>query len=171
MAGLPESSITGAAEAAKEAGLEGKWLFTTHNPSMIPFLQYSEKRDLREKLYRAYTKRGDNDNEYDNKKIISDLIKLRVERANLLGYKTYADYRLETRMSGNSENVYELLNRLWDASLPIAKRERQEMQSIIDREGGGFKLASWDWWYYAEKLRKEKYQLDDNELRPSLRYL
>ncbi|MDH4218419.1 MAG: M3 family metallopeptidase [Candidatus Aminicenantes bacterium] len=166
LAGLPESSITGAVEAAKEAGLEGKWVFTTQKPSMIPFLQYSEKRDLREKLYRAYTKRGDNNNERDNKKILSDLIKLRVERANLLGYKTYADYVLETRMAGNPQNVYELLNRLWDASLPIAKRERQEMQAIIDREGGGFKLASWDWWYYAEKLRKEKYQLDDNELRP-----
>jgi len=166
LAGLPESSITGGAEAAEEAELEGKWVFTTHKPSMIPFLQYSEKRDLREKLYRAYTKRGDNDNEHDNKQILSDLIKLRIERANLLGYKTYADYRLETRMSGNPENVYALLDRLWDASLPVAKKERQEMQAIIDREGGGFKLASWDWWYYAEKLRKEKYQLDDTELRP-----
>jgi len=166
LAGLPESSITGGAEAAEEAELEGKWVFTTHKPSMIPFLQYSEKRDLREKLYRAYTKRGDNDNEHDNKQILSDLIKLRIERANLLGYKTYADYRLETRMSGNPENVYALLDRLWDASLPVAKKERQEMQAIIDREGGGFKLASWGWWYYAEKLRKEKYQLDDTELRP-----
>jgi len=166
LAGLPESSITGGAEAAIEAGLEGKWVFTTHKPSMIPFLQYSEKRDLRERIYRAYTKRGDNDNEYDNKKIISEIIKLRIERANLLGYKTYADYRLETRMSGNPENVYKLLDRLWDASLPVAKKEREEMQAIIDREGGDFKLASWDWWYYAEKLRKEKYQLDDTELRP-----
>jgi peptidyl-dipeptidase Dcp len=166
LAGLPESSITGAVEAAKEAGLEGKWVFTTHKPSMIPFLQYAEKRDLREKLYRAYTKRGDNDNDRDNKKILSDIIKLRVERANLLGYKTYADYVLESRMAGNPENVYDLLNRLWDASIPVAKRERQEMQAIVDRDGGGFKLASWDWWYYAEKLRKEKYELDDNELRP-----
>jgi len=166
LAGLPESSITGAVEAAKEAGLEGRWIFTTQKPSMIPFLQYSEKRDLREKLYRAYTKRGDNDNELDNKKILADIIKLRVERANLLGYKTYADYILETRMADNPQNVYDLLNRLWDASLPVAKREREEMQAIIDKEGSGFKLASWDWWYYAEKLRKEKYQLDDNELRP-----
>ncbi len=166
LAGLPESSITGAAEAAREAGLEGKWVFTTHKPSMIPFLQYSKKRDLREKLYRAYTKRGDNDNEYDNKKILSDIIKLRVERANLLGYKTYADYILERRMAENPRNVYNLLDRLWEASLPVAKKEREEMQSIIDREGGGFKLASWDWWYYAEKLRKEKYELDDTELRP-----
>ncbi|MCP4902562.1 MAG: M3 family metallopeptidase, partial [bacterium] len=111
-------------------------------------------------------KRGDNDNERDNKKILSDLMKLRVERANLLGYKTYADYVLENRMSGNPQNVYELLNQLWDASLPVAKQEVAQMQAIIDREGGGFKLASWDWWYYSEKLRKEKYDLDDNELRP-----
>ncbi len=155
LAGLPEASIQGPAEAAKEAGLEGKWVFTTQKPSMIPFLQYSEKRDLREKLYTAYIKRGDNDNELDNKQVLADLIKLRVERANLLGYKTYADYILESRMSKNPENVYNLLNQLWDAALPIAKKEAEEMQAIIDREEGGFKLASWDWWYYAEKLRKE----------------
>ena len=166
LADLPESSITGAAEAAQEAGLEGKWVFTTQKPSLIPFLQYSEKRNLREELYKAYTKRGDSDNEYDNKKILSDIIKLRVERARLLGYKTYADYILENRMAENPQNVYELLDRLWEASLAVAKKERQEMQAIIDREGGDFKLASWDWWYYAEKLRKEKYQLDDTELRP-----
>ena len=166
LAGLPESVITGAAEAAKNAGLEGKWVFTTQKPSMLPFLQFSEKRDLREKLYNAYTKRGDNDNEYDNKTILSDIIKLRVEKASLLGYKTFADYILETRMAKNPQNVYDLLDRLWSASLDVAKSERREMQAIIDREGGGFDLASWDWWYYAEKLRKEKYQLDDNELLP-----
>ena len=166
LAGLPESSIQGGVEAAKEAGMDGKWVFTTHKPSMLPFLQYSEKRDLREKLYTAYIKRGDNDNQFDNKKNLSDLMKLRVERANLMGYDTYADYILETRMAKTPQNVYELLNRLWDAALPISIKEREEMQAIIDREGGGFKLASWDWWYYAEKLRKEKYALDDTELRP-----
>lgn len=166
LAGLPESSIAGAAEAAKDADLEGKWVFTTQKPSMLPFLMYAENRDLREKLYTAYFKRGDNDNEYDNKKVLSDLIKLRVEKANLLGFKTYADYILESRMAKNSDNVYDLLNRLWDASIPVTKREATELQAIIDREGGGFKLASWDWWFYAEKLRKEKYDLDDNELRP-----
>lgn len=166
LAGLPESAITGAADTAREAGLEGNWVFTTQKPSMIPFLQFSEKRDLREELYRAYTKRGDNDNENDNKKILSDIIKLRVEKANLLGYETYADYILESRMAKNPKNVYDLLDRLWDASLEVAKRERKEMQAIIDREGRDFKLASWDWWYYAEKLRKEKYRLDDNELLP-----
>lgn len=166
LAGLPDAVIAGAVEAAKERDMEGKWVFTTQKPSMLPFLQYSEKRDLREKLYRAYFKRGDNDNEFDNKKVLSDLIKLRVERANLLGYDTYAHYMLERRMAKTPENVYDLLNRLWDAALPIAKKERAEMQAIIDAEGGGFTLASWDWWYYAEKLRKQKYALDDTELRP-----
>lgn len=166
LAGLPQSSIAEASASAKDAGLEGKWVFTTQKPSMIPFLMYAENRDLREELYTAYFKRGDNDNEYDNKKVLSNLIKLRVEKANLLGYKTYADYILETRMAKNADNVYDLLNRLWDASIPVAKTEAKELQSIIDAEGGGFKLASWDWWFYAEKLRKEKYDLDDNELRP-----
>ena len=166
LAGLPDASIAEAAAAAKGAGLDGKWVFTTQKPSMLPFLQYSEKRDLRAKLYDAYIKRGDNNNENDNKRIISNLIKLRVERANLLGYETYADYMLERRMAGNAANVYKLLNRLWDASLPVAKREAKELQAIIDREGGGFALAPADWWFYAEKLRKEKYNLDDSELRP-----
>ncbi|MBN1273533.1 MAG: M3 family metallopeptidase [Candidatus Aminicenantes bacterium] len=164
--GLPEASIAEAAKAAEQAGMEGKWVFTTQKPSMIPFLQYAHNRDLREKLYTAYIKRGDNDNEYDNKKILSDIIRLRVEKANLLGYKTYADYILETRMAKTPENVYELLNRLWVPSLARAKKEVKELQAIINREGGGFKLAPADWWYYAEKLRKEKYELDDTELRP-----
>jgi peptidyl-dipeptidase Dcp len=110
--------------------------------------------------------RGDNGNEHDNTEIIAEIINLRVEKARLLDYDTYADYVLERRMAKNPENVYELLNQLWEASLPVAKRELVEMQAIIDREGGDFKLASWDWWFYAEKLRKEKYDLDDNELRP-----
>jgi peptidyl-dipeptidase Dcp len=133
---------------------------------MLPFLTYAENRALRQKLYSAYTMRGDNGNEHDNTEIIAEIINLRVEKARLLDYDTYADYVLERRMAKNPENVYELLNQLWDASLPVAKRELVEMQAIIDREGGDFELASWDWWFYAEKLRKEKYDLDDNELRP-----
>lgn len=166
LAGLPESVIQGAAEAAKEAGLEGKWVFTTHKPSMLPFLTYATNRDLREKLYMAYAHRGDNDNEQDNKAIVAQVMNLRVERAKLLGYPTYAHYATETKMSGNPDNVYDLLNRLWEAALPVAKQEVKEMQAIIDAEGGDFKLASWDWWFYAEKLRKQKYDLDDSELRP-----
>jgi peptidyl-dipeptidase Dcp len=166
LAGLPDGVIDTAAGAAARAGHEGQWVFTTHKPSMLPFLTYAENRALRQKLYSAYTMRGDNGNEHDNTEIIAEIVNLRVEKARLLDYGTYADYVLERRMAKNAENVYELLNRLWDASLPVAKRELVEMQAIIDREGGGFELASWDWWFYAEKLRKEKYDLDDNELRP-----
>jgi peptidyl-dipeptidase Dcp len=166
LAGLPEGVIAGAAEAAKEAGQDGKWLFTTHKPSMIPFLQNAENRELREKLHKAYCLRGDNDNELDNKKILVEMSNLRLERAKLLGYATHAHYVLEKRMAKKPEDVYNLLNPIWEAALPVSKKEAAEMQSIIDREGGDFKLAHWDWWYYAEKLRKEKYDLDEEELRP-----
>ena len=166
LAGLPESVIQTAAETAARRGKEGKWVFTTHKPSMIPFLQYAKNRDLRETLYKAYLNRGNNDNEYDNKEIVSKVADLRVKKAHLLGYETYADYQLQTRMAKKPENVMELLNKLWDAALPVAKQERKEMQAIIDQEGKDFELKSWDWWYYAEKLRKQKYNLDDSELRP-----
>ncbi|MBR8537257.1 M3 family metallopeptidase [Carboxylicivirga sediminis] len=166
LAGLPESVIAGAAETAKEMGLEGKWVFTTHKPSMLPFLQYADKRELREKLYKGYYMRGNNNDSLDNKAIIEEIVNLRVQKANLLDYETYADYVLEERMAKTSDKVYELLNELWDRALPVAKKERAAMQAIIDREKGGFKLASWDWWYYAEKVRQEKYNLDENEVRP-----
>ncbi|MFP4526766.1 MAG: M3 family metallopeptidase [Bacteroidales bacterium] len=166
LAGLPESVIETAAETAEEKGYENKWVFTTQKPSMIPFLQYAKNRDLREKLYKAYLDRGNNDNEYDNKEILSDIIKLRVEKAQLLGYDTYADYELERRMAKEPGNVMDLLNKLWDASLPVAKEERDAMQKMIDEKGKDFELKSWDWWYYAEKIRKEKFDLDDSDLRP-----
>jgi peptidyl-dipeptidase Dcp len=166
LAGLPESVVQTAAETAKKRGHEGKWVFTTHKPSMIPFLQSAENRDLREKLYKAYLNRGNNDNEYDNKEILSEIVKLRVKKAHLLGYETYADYELETRMAKEPKNVMDLLNKVWDAALPVAKEERKQMQQIINKEGKDFDLKSWDWWYYAEKLRKQKYDLDDSELRP-----
>jgi peptidyl-dipeptidase Dcp len=166
LAGLPESVIQTAAETAKEKGHEGKWVFTTHKPSMLPFLRYAKNRGLREKLYKAYLNRGNNDNEYDNKEILSQIVDLRVKKAHLLGYDTYADYELETRMAKKPERVMDLLNQLWDAALPVAREERKEMQQIINEEGKDFELKSWDWWYYAEKLRKRKYNLDDSELRP-----
>jgi len=166
LAGLPESVIETAVNAATTAELAGKWLFTTHKPSMLPFLTYAENRELRRQIFTAYTTRANHGNEYDNTGIMAEIVKLRVERAKLLGYDTYADYVLENRMAGTPERVYDLLDRLWDAALPVAKNEVVEMQQIIDREGGGFELAAWDWWYYAEKLRSEKYELDDNELRP-----
>lgn len=164
--GLPESVINAAAEAAEAAGQKGKWLFTLHKPSWIPFLQYSTRRDLREKLYKGYINRGDNNNEFDNKKIIAKIASLRVEFARIMGYKTFADFRLEVNMSKKPENVYKLLNQLWTPSLEMAKKEAQAQQAVIDKEGGTFKLQSWDWWYYSEKLRKEKYSLDDNRLKP-----
>ncbi|MFO7654277.1 MAG: M3 family metallopeptidase [Candidatus Krumholzibacteriia bacterium] len=166
LAGLPEPVVAAAARAAREAGHDGAWVFTTHKPSMLPFLTYAHDRELRQQLFTAYIMRGNNANEHDNTGIMAEVLKLRVERAALLGYDTYADYVLETRMAGTPERVYELLDRLWEAALPVARREVDEMQQIIDREGGDFRLAAWDWWYYAEKLRKEKYDLDDNELRP-----
>jgi peptidyl-dipeptidase Dcp len=166
LAGLPENVISAAAEAAKERGHEGKWVFTIHKPSMIPFLQYSEKRDLREKIFKAYTHMGDNDNEFDNKKIASRIAALRVERANLLGYNTHADFVLEENMAKTPEKVYELLNQLWEPALKVAQQEADEMQKMIYAEGNDFKLQPWDWWYYAEKVKKAKYDLDDEQLRP-----
>ncbi len=166
LAGLPQSTVDAAAADAKANGYEGKWLFTIQKSSMIPFLQYSERRDLREKLYRGYFMKGDNGNELDNKKILSRMAALRVKKANLLGYETHAAFQLDNKMAKNADNVYDLLNKLWEPALKVAKNERDEMQKIIDKEGGDFNLASWDWWYYAEKVKKEKYDFDEDEVRP-----
>jgi len=168
LSGLTEASISAASEAAETKGYNGKWLFTLHKPSLIPFLQYSEKRDLREKMYKGYISRGNHDNEYDNKKILSKMAALRVKKANLLGYKSHADFILDDNMAKAPENVYDLLNKLWTPALKKAKNEVTEMQKIIDKEGGNFKLQGWDWWYYAEKLKKVKYDLDEEEIRPYL---
>ena len=164
--GLPQPIIDAAAEAAVEADLSGKWVFTLAKPSWIPFLQYSPKRDLREKLYRGYFMRGDNGNENDNNEVVNKIVDLRIKKAQLLGYNSYADYIIEENMAKTPGRVYDFLMQLWVPSLKLSKHEVSEMQSIVNREGGNFKLASWDWWYYAEKVRKEKYNLDDNELKP-----
>jgi len=164
--GLPENVIAAAAEAAKERGKEGKWVFTLHKPSLIPLLQYSPRRELREKIFRAYINRGNNGNEYDNKALIARTIALRIEKANLLGYKTWADYVLEENMAKAPENVYKLLEQIWTPALKKAKEEAAELQKLVKAEGHSFKLEPWDWWYYAEKLRKQKYNLDEEMLRP-----
>ncbi len=166
LAGLPEDVIKAASETANEMDLPGKWVFTLHKSSMIPFLQYSEKRDLREKIFKAYINKCDNNDELDNKEIISKIIKLRYKRARLLGYKDHASYVLEVNMAENPENVYTLLNRIMDKALIAARNEVKDMQEIIDREGGNFKIQPWDWWFYSEKVRKEKYNLDEESLRP-----
>jgi peptidyl-dipeptidase Dcp len=164
--GLPESLISSAAETAKASGQEGKWAFSTQRPSIFPFLQYSENRILRKQIYDAYTNRGNNGNEFDNNKILSDIVRLRADRAKILGYKTHSHIVLEPRMAKVPENVLKLLDNLWEKSIPVARNEVADMQKIIDREGGRFKLEPSDWWYYAEKVRKEKYDLNDTELRP-----
>jgi len=166
LAGLPESVIQSAFELGKTKGHEGKWVFTLQKPSFIPFLQYSEKRNLREVIFKAYINRGNNNNEFDNNKTLSSIAALRVERANLLGYKTHADYILEKNMAKNPETVYKFLNDLWKPALNRAKMEIDDMQKIINNEGNNFKLEAWDWWYYAEKVKKEKYDLDEKMLRP-----
>jgi peptidyl-dipeptidase Dcp len=164
--GLPQGVIDGAAETAKEKGMEGKWVFTLSKPSMIPFLQYAKNRDLREQIYRGYFMRGNNGNKNDNKDIVSKIVKLRVEKAKLLGFDSYAAYVVDENMAKTPANVNDFLAKLWTAALPVAKKEAAEMQKIIDREGGKFKLQSWDWWYYAEIIHKEKYSLDESELKP-----
>jgi len=166
LTGLPQSLIDAAAETAKAAGKEGQYAFTTQRPSIFPFLQYSEDRDLRRELFHAYTNRGNNGNENDNNNVLAEIVKLRAQRAKLLGYKSHSDLVLEPRMAKTPQNVSNLLDNLWSKAIPVAKNEVTEMQKIIDKEGGNFKLEPSDWWYYAEKLRKQKYDLDDNELRP-----
>lgn len=166
LSGLSSDVINISAKTAKEKGMDGKWVFTLSKPSWLPFLQYADNRDLREKLYKAMYSRGNNNNEFDNKKNINKIVNLRLEKANLLGYKSHADYVLDETMAKTPDNVFGLLNNIWEYALPQAKKEAAELQKMIDSEGGNFQLASWDWWYYTEKLRKEKYALDEEALKP-----
>jgi peptidyl-dipeptidase Dcp len=133
---------------------------------MLPFLQYADKRELREKLYRGYFMRCDYDNKFDNKVLITELVRLRDEKAKLLGFKNYASYVIAENMAKTPEVVYQFLDKLWVPALAKAKTERDDMNSLIDGEGGKFKLQSWDWWYYSEKIRKARYNLDEAELKP-----
>lgn len=164
--GLPEAVILQAAETAKERGHEGKWVFTLHKPSMIPLLQYSEERDLREKIFKAYSNRGNNNNELDNKETLVKMVNLRIKKAKLLGYKTHSHFILEENMAKEPEKVYELLNKLWKPALAKAVEDAKTFQAMIEKEGNTFRLKPWDWWYYAEKLKKAKYDLDDKILKP-----
>jgi peptidyl-dipeptidase Dcp len=164
--GLPQSVITAASEAARDRGYEGKWVITLHKPSFIPFLQYSKKRDLREKVFKAFANLCNNGSEFDNKKIVSRIAVLRAERAHLLGYKTHADFILEENMAKDADRVYTFLEQIWEPALAKAKEEARELQEMITKEGGDFKLQPWDWWFYAEKVKKAKYALDDSSLRP-----
>ncbi|MGB5988728.1 MAG: M3 family metallopeptidase [Marinifilaceae bacterium] len=169
LAGLPESVKTMGAEAATEKGMAGKWVYTLDKPSLLPFLTYSSNRALREKMFKGYTNKGNNNNEFDNKKVASDIVLLRTQKANVLGYKCFADYRLEVNMAKNSKNVYELCNKIWAKALPAAKAEAKELQKMIKKDGKNFKLEAWDWWYYTNKLKMEKYNLDEEMLKPYLK--
>ena len=164
--GLPVNIINDAASMAKGAGLDGKWVFTTQKPSMLPFLTYADNPELRKKIYDAYLSRGNHNDQFDNKKVLAGIISLRARRAKLLGYKSHADLNLENRMAKKPENVFALLNQLWTPSLKIAGEELIEMQKIADKEKAKIRIQPSDWWYYAEKLHKIKFNLDDSELRP-----
>ncbi|GAB4331353.1 MAG: M3 family metallopeptidase [Bacteroidales bacterium] len=155
----------GAAEA-KARGMENAWVFTLQKPSLIPFLQYSARRDLREKIFKGYIERGKRGNEWDNREIARRIAVLRAERAQLLGYPTHAAFVLSDNMAKTPERVYNLMDRVWSVALPAAKKEAATLQELIRREGNDFDLQPWDWWYYAEKVRKEKYDLDDELLKP-----
>lgn len=166
LAGLPEAVVQGAVEAAAERGHEGKWVFTIHKPSMLPFLQYSKSRELREKIFTAYINMGNNGDELDNKEILARMAALRVKRANLLGYETYAHYILDENMAKEPATVYEFLYKIWKPAVKRAEGEARMLQEMIDEEGGGFELEPWDWWYYAEKVKKAKYDIDEEMMRP-----
>jgi len=164
--GLPENVKATAYETAKSSGLEGKWVFTLQNPSVMPFLQFAKNRELRKQIQQAYINRGNNNNEYDNKKIINEIVNLRIEKAKLLGYNTFADYVLEESMAKTPAKAQELLERIWTPALNMAKKERDDMQKLIEQEGNTYKLEQWDWRYYAEKVREAKYNLNEEELKP-----
>lgn len=168
LSGLPEGLIASAASAAKNAGMDGKWLFTLHNPSVMPFLQYADNRDLREKIFKGYINRGNNGNANDNKDVVEKLVTARLQKAKLLGYEDYAAYVLEENMAKDEKNVYNLLDQLWAPALAKAKDELADINAEIKKEGGNFEAEGWDWRYYFEKAKKSKFNLDENEIRPYL---
>ena len=168
LAGLPENLVASAAAVAKADSMEGKWVFTLHNPSVMPFLQYAENRDLREEIFKGYINRGNNNNANDNKEICAKLVKARLEKAKLMGYEDYASFVLETRMAKTPEAVYDLLNQVWTPALKKAKEELADIKAEIKKEGKTFEPAGWDWRYYADRAKKAKFNFDENLIRPYL---
>ncbi len=166
LAGLPDRLVAGAAEAAKAAGLEGKWVFGLQAPSIWPFLQSADNRELRRQILAAYTSRGDHGNERDNKAVLAEIAQLRVERAQLLGYKTHADFVLEERMAKTPAGVYGLLDQVWKPALAVAKKDAADYEAKLDETVPGAKLEPCDWRWCAEKVRKVRYNLDEQALRP-----
>ena len=177
--GLSEGTIAAASDAASQKmeksetkedkeKYKDKFVFTPHRSSMYPFLTESTRRDFREQLYNSYVMRGDNNNETDNKEIAAQIAKLRAERAEIMGYKSHAHFVLENNMLKTPEEVYDLLTKLWDPAVKRAKAEIADMQAVANAEGQTFEVAAWDWWHYSEKVRKEKYNLDESAIKPYL---
>jgi peptidyl-dipeptidase Dcp len=166
LAGLPQGLIDAAAVDAKAKGKEGKWVFTLSNSSVMPFLQYSSNRELRKQIWNAYQTRGNHDDAFDNKKNAVDLANLRGQKARLLGFKSHSNYVLEESMAKTPENVNKLLNDLWKPALEIAKTEAADIQKMMAKEGIKGAVQPYDWRYYTEKIRKERFDLDEEELKP-----
>ena len=166
LAGLPASVVQAAAEAAERVGETGKWVFTLQAPSIWPFLQDADNRELRREILTAYISRGDHNDEHDNKAILAEIAALRAEKAQLLGYATHADLVLSRRMAKNPGTVYDLLTDLWHPSLGVASEEAAALQSAIAADGQDFKLEPWDWRYYTEKVRRDRYEVDEQAIRP-----
>ena len=166
LAGLPEGIVEAAAQTAREKGVEG-WVITLHAPSYVPFMTYASNRELRKELYMAYNTKCTKDNEFNTLEIVKDLVNTRMQIAQLLGYKSYADYTLKERMAENSKNVYKLLDQLLDAYTPTAKAEYNEVQELArSTQGKEFRLMPWDWSYYSDQLKNKKFSLNDEMLRP-----
>ena len=166
LAGLPEGIVEAAAQTAHEKGVEG-WVITLHAPSYVPFMTYASNRELRKELYMAYNTKCTKDNEFNTLEIVKDLVNTRMQIAQLLGYKSYADYTLKERMAENSKNVYKLLDQLLDAYTPTAKAEYNEVQELArSTQGKEFRLMPWDWSYYSDQLKNKKFSLNDEMLRP-----
>lgn len=166
--GLPDDVINAAAAEAEARGMKGKYVFTLGKPSLIPFLTYAKDRNLRERLYRGYLNRGANGGDHDNTRIVERIVRLRSEKAALLGYPSYAALKLDGTLAATPERVYEMFDRLWEPTLKLAGEELAEMKAIKAAETGDSTFASWDWWYYAERLRQSKYDLDEEALKPYL---
>ena len=169
LAGLPQNLIASAAEVAKERGLDGKWVFTLHNPSVMPFLQYSDRRELRERMFKGYISRGCQGGKNDSREVVKKLVKARLEKARLMGYEDYASMALDNRMAKTPEAVYELLDQVWKPALAKAKEELADIQEEMKKDGRDFTAEGWDWRYYADRAKRAKYAFDENELRPYLK--
>jgi peptidyl-dipeptidase Dcp len=164
---LPASLVAGAADEAGRRGHDCEcWVFTLQRPSINPFLQYSPNRELREQIFDGYAMRGDNDNEHDNKNIVTRIVQLRAERAALLGYESHAHYVLSDSMAETPDNVYDLLQQVWEPSLDAATIDRGDLQAMMQTDGIEDRLRGWDWRYYTEKVRKARYDIDEDALRP-----